>query len=194
MSIELPEVDLSNLAQVLTGLHLSGAEPAEQSLRGGTQTRDNLFDKEDPAIQVLAATIRREVEARLAQLPVDPGHPFLRRNTGRIAFAGSWSVRLRNSGFHVSHIHPSGWLSSACYITLPTEIGGPDAAGALDFGIPDAALGLDLRPARTLVPRPSQLIVFPSYFWHGTRPFTSETPRLTVAFDALPVDSSTPRR
>jgi hypothetical protein len=29
--------------------------------------------------------------------------------------------------------------------------------------------------------------VFPSYFWHGTLPFRSDSPRLTVAFDMVPV-------
>jgi hypothetical protein len=30
------------------------------------------------------------------------------------------------------------------------------------------------------------LVLFPSYFWHGTIPFQSPQPRLTVAFDAVP--------
>jgi tetratricopeptide (TPR) repeat protein len=194
MTIYLPDIDLPRLAEVLTGLHLAGFQPAEQSLRGGTQTRDNLFDKKDPAIRALAASICRAVVARLAGLPRDEAHPFLRRNTGSIAFAGSWSVRLRDQGFHINHIHPSGWLSSACYIALPPETEGSRDAGALTFGVPDTALGLDLPPARVVVPWPGRLIIFPSFFWHGTLPFASETPRLTVAFDALPVDRGARRR
>jgi hypothetical protein len=30
------------------------------------------------------------------------------------------------------------------------------------------------------------LVLFPSYFWHGTVPFSSGHARLTVAFDAVP--------
>ena len=167
-------------------MHVASFQPAEQSLRGGTQTRDNLFDRSDPAISRLSAVIRREVEARLGALPRDPDHPFLRRNSGRIAFSGSWSVRLRDAGFHINHIHPSGWLSSACYIALPPETRGSRSEGALTFGVPDSALGLDLQPSRIVVPVPGRLVVFPSFFWHGTQPFASESPRLTVAFDALP--------
>jgi tetratricopeptide (TPR) repeat protein len=186
MPIDLPDLDLPDLAEILTGLHRASYQPAEQSLRGGTQTRDNLFDRSDPAIQALASTIRRGVEARLATLPKDANHPFLRRNTTAIAFAGSWSVRLRDAGFHINHIHPSGWLSSACYIALPPEVEGSLSEGALTFGSPDTALGLDLPPSRLVVPSPGRLVVFPSFFWHGTQPFSSEQPRLTVAFDALP--------
>ena len=186
MAIEVADVELLRVAEILTGLHLASFEPAEQTLRGGTQTRDNLFDRSDPVLQALAGSIRRQVEERLAGLPADPNHPFLGRNRGSIAFAGSWSVRLRSQGFHVNHIHPSGWLSSACYIALPPEIEGSSSEGALTFGSPDAALGLDLPPSRILAPVAGRLIVFPSYFWHGTEPFASDSPRLTIAFDALP--------
>jgi hypothetical protein len=56
----------------------------------------------------------------------------------------------------------------------------------LAFGIPDSALGLELSPRRIEPPQVGRLLIFPSYFWHGTIPFESEQQRLTVAFDALP--------
>ena len=189
----LEGIDRASVAALLTTLHTTGQHPADQSLRGGTQTRGNLFDKTAPEIISLRRSIEAAVEATLRQLGHDPRHPFLRRNTGRVEFAGSWSVRLRSEGFHVSHIHGSGWLSSACYISLPPEMGQGDA-GALAFGVPDAELGLDLPPRRIVHPLEGQLVLFPSYMWHGTLPFGSEAPRLTVAFDALPVDSSAQRR
>jgi hypothetical protein len=126
------------------------------------------------------------VNAGLAPLAPDPRHPFLGRLRNGIAMAGSWSVRLRAQGFHISHIHPSGWLSSAFYVSLPPEIGATGDAGKLVFGVPDAALGLTLSPRRVITPVPGRLAIFPSYFWHGTAPFESTAARLTVAFDALP--------
>jgi hypothetical protein len=30
------------------------------------------------------------------------------------------------------------------------------------------------------------LVLFPSYFWHGTVPFASDQRRLTLAFDVVP--------
>lgn len=189
MPIDIPEPPArGDLAGVLTALHTTRAHPADQSLRGGTQTRGVLFDKNIPEIRALADAIRHGVERALAGLPRDHGHPFLARNTGRIGFQGSWSVRLRGSGFHISHIHPAGWLSSAFYVALPAEVGGADDAGALTFGAPDAALDTDLPPRRIVTPAEGRLVVFPSYFWHGTLPFESDSARLTVAFDALPVD------
>jgi len=176
---------LDEFAVRLTDLHTMREHPAEQSLRGGTQTRGNLFDRRDPLVQRLVAQIRTGVVNRLKQLPDDPRHPFLSRKRGDIAFSGSWSVRLRSEGFHISHIHQRGWMSSALYVSLPPEVG-QDDAGALAFGVPDAALSLDLPPRRVERPQVGRLVIFPSYLWHGTLPFESEHPRLTVAFDAVP--------
>lgn len=166
-------------------LHIMSAHPAEQSLRGGTQTRGDIFDRRNPDMRTFAAQIRKAVEANIAQLPADHTHPFLSRNSQKIKFSGSWSVRLASSGYHTNHIHQKGWLSSAFYVSLPPEVGGNDA-GALTFGVPDAELGLALTPRRVVRPRAGQLIIFPSYFWHGTLPFESQSTRLTMAFDAVP--------
>jgi tetratricopeptide (TPR) repeat protein len=187
MPVRLEDVDLAATREALTALHVTRAHPADQSLRGGTQTRGNLFDRRDPAILALRSAIERAMAGALSGLEPDDHHPFYGRLTGRMRFQGSWSVRLASEGFHISHIHPQGWLSSACYIDLPPEVGGDSDAGALAFGIPDAALNLDLAPRRIIRPEPGMLVLFPSYFWHGTLPFDSESHRLTVAFDAVPL-------
>lgn len=179
---------LADLRPALEALHTTQLRPAEQTLRGGTQTRGILFDRRNPVIRGLASSIRSAVTAALGGLTFDMDHPFLRRMSDDIAFAGSWSVRLASEGFHVNHIHASGWLSSACYIALPPEVAdGRDTSGALQFGSPDSAFGLDLAPRRIIAPAEGRLVIFPSYLWHGTLPFESETHRLTVAFDAVPM-------
>ena len=52
-------------------------------------------------------------------------------------------------------------------------------------GEPDDNLGLDLPPWRKIGPKPGQLVLFPSWMWHGTRAFRDGA-RLTVAFDVMP--------
>lgn len=194
MEIDLDGIDLAGTAEALSLLHRTLEHPAEQSLRGGTQTRGTLFDRADSVITALRLKIADGVSLSLAGLPTDATHPFLRRNSGRFAFAGSWSVRLRSRGNHISHIHPAGWLSSAAYIHLPPEIAVNDHAGALAFGVPEALLDLDMLPRRVVAARPGKLVLFPSYLWHATTPFESEQPRLTVAFDAVPMDNAAPQR
>lgn len=183
---------LAALRDTLDAMHMTMAHPADQSLRQGTQTRGHLFLRQNALVEALGLGLHRQIEDWLAMLPPDPTHPFLRRNSKRIGFKHSWSVKLRDSGFHVSHIHPDGWLSSAFYVALPPEVGTGKSAdglpqGALTFGVPDASLGLDLAPQHIVHPEPGMLVLFPSYVWHGTVPFSSTEPRMTVAFDALPV-------
>jgi tetratricopeptide (TPR) repeat protein len=187
MVTQVEGVDWTKLRHNLNRRHRTLAAPGEQSLRGGTQTRGVLFNSPDPEVQHLKKAISAAAGAALRQLPNDPTHPFLSRNTEDIDFVGSWSVRLRSEGFHISHMHPEGWLSSALYVDLPPEVGGEGEAGALGFAVPDSALKLTLEPRRIVKPRVGQLVIFPSYFWHGTLPFESAQDRLTVAFDALPV-------
>jgi hypothetical protein len=163
-----------------------------QSLRGGSQTSGGLFGRRDPVIAALRDAIANAVTRHAASLPDDPSHPFLRRKSAGIRFAGSWSVRLRSSGRHVNHFHQEGWISSAYYVSLPpavTQASEDDLSGCIQFGEPPAELGLDLGPRRVIRPRTGQLVLFPSYLWHGTVPFNDEAPRITVAFDAVPAGS-----
>jgi tetratricopeptide (TPR) repeat protein len=173
---------LSDLAERLRTLHRTTHQPLEQSLRGGTQTQGTLFSRIDPEIRGLRAAVLAAVEKHVARLPAPrPGHPVLSLPRDRPArLAGSWSVRLTDGGHHANHIHPAGWFSSAFYVALPPETTEP--AGWLTLGVPQAELGIDLPPMRTVEPRPGRLVLFPSTLWHGTVPFAAGE-RLTVAFD-----------
>ncbi|RJF94204.1 hypothetical protein D3876_03145 [Sphingomonas cavernae] len=184
---ELPALDV--LADRLRALHVAKGEYLDQSVRGGTQTDGPLLSRIEPELRAARSAIVRAVESYVAQLPPpDSAHPLLgRRRDRRIRFAGSWSVRLRKRGHHANHVHPQGWISSALYVSLPER--GPQEdlhAGWLALGEPQAAIGLDLPPMKMIEPRPGRLVLFPSWMWHGTRPF-AEGERLTIAFDvALP--------
>lgn len=180
---------IDGLADVLRGIHRRSGEYLDQSVRGGTQTDGPLLSRIDPRIRALRATIVRAIEHHVESLPApDPAHPLLGPpRDRRIRFAGSWSVRLRGGGHHANHVHPQGWISSALYVALPAQADDePSDAGWLTLGQPPSELGLDLAPHATIEPKPGQLVLFPSWMWHGTRPF-AHGERLTVAFDiALP--------
>jgi tetratricopeptide (TPR) repeat protein len=180
----LPPLDA--LAERLLALHRTTHQPLEQSVRGGTQTDGALFARIEPEIRALRKAIAVTVAEHIAALPPqDPSHPLLapEARTGRVRFSGSWSVRLTGGGHHSNHVHPMGWLSSALYIRLPpSEARGPEPAGWLALGEPQAQLGLDVEPFRFVEPKPGRLVLFPSTMWHGTRPFEAGE-RLTVAFD-----------
>jgi len=181
-----------DVGDVLDTLHRMRAHPIDQTLRGGTQTNGFLFRLKHPVLRQLEVQIREAVRAALAAFPPDANHPFWGRRTATpdgdgFRFVGSWSVRLKSQGFHVNHIHPDGWISSALYIALPMEVReGADCAGHLQFGVPPVETGLSLPPRRIVKPNVGELVLFPSYMWHGTVPFVSAQPRTTIAFDLVP--------
>jgi hypothetical protein len=182
--------ELEETAEVLRRLHVASQHPYDQSVRGGTQTTGNLFERTEPAIARLRSSVVQAVASFIDSLPeFDATHPFLGRNRGRFRFAGSWSIRLQEQGHHVSHVHPVGWISSALYLRIPEAA--PDAgeqAGHLALGQPPAELGLRLPPVRIIEPGPGRLVLFPSIMWHGTIPFPAGE-RLTAAFDVVPFRS-----
>jgi len=51
-------------------------------------------------------------------------------------------------------------------------------------GGPPANLNLPLEPLCRIEPMPGRLALFPSFMFHGTKPF-SEGERLTAAFDVV---------
>lgn len=178
---------LADLTASLDRLHdPNGHALLFQSLRHGTETTQDLTRSSDPAIRGLFAAFAAPIERYIAH--IGRGTDALRRrNSGKWRFNGSWSVRLRNRGFHMSHVHPRGWISSAFYVGLPDAMAeGRTAEGVLSFGKPGILTTPPLEPEHTVRPTPGMLVLFPSYFWHGTIPFQSPQPRLTVAFDAVP--------
>ena len=178
---------LTELTSRLMALHNPhGHRLLYQSLRRGTETTQDLSRSDDPVIQALfrafAAPIARYREH------IGQGEDALRRrNRGASRFNGGWSVRLHRDGYHTSHVHPRGWISSACYIQLPDSMrAGHTAEGILSFGAPGMLTTPSLPAELSLHPEVGLLVLFPSYFWHGTLPFHGDQPRLTVAFDAVP--------
>jgi tetratricopeptide (TPR) repeat protein len=178
---------LADLAASLKRLHTMRTHPLHQSLRHGSQTAQHLLATDDPAIRAFFTAIDAPLRRHIAALGTG-NDPLRRRNRGGYRIAGIWSVRLPARGYHVDHVHPQGWLSSACYIELPAAMAAANAAreGHLKFGEPGCPTRPALAPEYFIRPEPGRLAVFPSYFWHGTVPFHGDDTRLTIAFDLVP--------
>jgi len=177
------------LALTLAARHRFAAHPFDQSLRHGSQTAHNLLADPDPAIQAILKAFEGPIESYRQSIGTDPSHPLSARNRGRAVISGAWSVQLRREGFHVNHVHPEGWISSAYYVVVPEEVHDQNLkSGWLKFGetrlpVPGA------HPERFVQPHAGLLVLFPSYMWHGTNPIHGSEPRMTIAFDAVPAQA-----
>jgi hypothetical protein len=175
------------LEAVLARFHTTREHPLEQTLRGGTQTMGELFDKQVPEIQAVKRMIEQAVRDYIAALPDDSDHVFTGRKSGAFRFNGSWSVRLRSQGFHLNHVHSAGWISSCYYVGLPDAVQDEQCQpGWIKFGETGLALGSRERVAKAVRPEVGKLVLFPSYMYHGTIPFEEESYRTTIAFDVVP--------
>jgi uncharacterized protein (TIGR02466 family) len=173
----------------LDRLHPQSREFINQSLRGGTQTPGHLFPTGLPLVAKLKQRIDEAVARYITELENDPRHPLMSRREKRYRYSGSWSSRLHDSGFHVNHIHPDGWISSCYYVSVPEIVQDETAKqGWIKFGEPALDVKLKHPVRRTIQPVQGRLVLFPSYMWHGTVPFNDKAARTTIAFDVVPVD------
>lgn len=169
----------------LRGMLDAGDHPLEQSLRWGQQTGYNLLFDGAPIMRSYFAALEQPIMRYIAGLGGDAAHPLEARKTAGHALSGCWSVLLRPGGFHVNHTHPEGWISSSYYVSLPASMGGASGQeGWIKFGEPRwpvPGCGVE----RVVEPREGRLVLFPSYMWHGTIPFSSGE-RMTAPFDVVP--------
>jgi len=190
-----PPAPFSSMAQLNAALEQAlmrrqrpHLQPLRASLRNGQQTIRNLVTDPEPAIRALMRAFEEPLRAYLAALGTAPDHPLSARNNGAAQLKNSWSARLNRGGFHVNHFHDSGWISSAYYVQVPEEAGDEGLkSGWLKLGeprypTPEAGVGCYVQP------RPGQLVLFPSYMWHGTTPIHGPQPRTSLSFDALPAE------
>jgi len=175
---------LADLALELKAAHPFRAQPFGHSVRLGSQ-RSDVLSVNSRAIAAFSEAISEPVSAYMEQLG-NGSDPFRSRNREAAQMIGNWSVWLRPGGHHADHVHPDGWISSACYIELPAAVSAGGREGWLRFGKPGLPVGRDLAAEHWIRPEPGLLALFPSYMWHGTEKFSGSEPRLTVAFDLVP--------
>lgn len=163
-------------------------DPFTASTRGGRHGDDLLAGASGPA-----AALDRMLKAAFADyinaLPHDAGHPFLSARPATVRLIAQANI-LDSAGYLEDHVHPQAWVSGAYYVRLPAEIAGGGKRGQegwLRFGALPASLNTETaRPVRHVAPREGQLVLFPSYFYHGTVPFKGKRHRMSLGIDVLP--------
>jgi uncharacterized protein (TIGR02466 family) len=164
-------------------------ELAHTATRKGKHTGDLLREPKGP-IAALENLINSAVEDYLRALREDPGHP-LAATAPKSWQLSVWSVVLEGDGHQIPHIHESGWLSGVYYSKVPDAVGASSekAAGWIEFGRPLDLYCAKQPPAvRLIQPREGLMVLFPSYFFHGTIPTECVDTRVSIAFDVIDSD------
>lgn len=180
------EAFLADLATELKAVHVYRQHPTNQSMRHGSQSMHMLAGSNVPPIKAFFEALDKPIREHMARIGTGDD-PLRRRNTFDYRMVGAWSVRLQPNGFHRDHFHPDGWLSSAFYVETPdAALDTPERQGWIRFGQPPFVTNPPLPAEHFVRPKPGRLVLFPSYFWHGTVPFTTDEVRMTIAFDVVP--------
>ncbi len=175
----------ATLSGYLRPQHKTNAHPLDQYMPNGTQTGRSLLASEERAIKMFMGGADAAVRDYIKRLDEDMEHPLKRRAGKHYRYSGLWSVRLGHRGYQPNHVHDRGWISSAYYAALmPAERQQDPRAGWLKFGEPNRAPAR-CGPEHWFEPKVGTLVLFPSYFWHGTVPYEGSE-RLSLAFDVTP--------
>ncbi|MGB5591168.1 MAG: sulfotransferase [Gammaproteobacteria bacterium] len=161
-------------------------EPVSKSTRKGSQTGE--LAGSDGPLAALEAMVRDAMSTYLASIESCSEHPYLSTAPEQWKLT-MWATVLDQGGHQAAHVHPTGWLSGVYYAAVPEA--GPESpadAGWIEFGQAPDEFHLQ-RPAsvRRLEPVPGLMLLFPSYFYHRTLPFTGAGKRVSIAFDLMPV-------
>jgi len=163
------------------------SERFSKTTRKGSQSGE-LAGGTAPAMVALERVLHDAIAAYIAAMPdrgiyaasLRPQHWKLR----------AWATVLASEGHQDPHHHPSGWISGVYYAAVPAEIRADDPAhaGWIEFGRPDPFFGGRIVPElRLFHPEEGAMLLFPSYAWHRTIPFVSAAPRISIAFDVVPL-------
>lgn len=156
-------------------------EPEGLVTRKGRQS-DELAEAGTPALRQLAIIARAHLSRRAAELS-SGDHPWLQAKPTKWDLT-MWGTILQPGGAVEPHIHAPNWLSGVYYPAVPEDIAKGEEGG-LAIGLFPTILGGG-GTATVLGARPGRLVLFPSWLWHATLPFTGARDRISFAFDLVP--------
>ncbi len=152
--------------------------------RGG-----NFLLDEHPAVAWLRDCINRSVTAYFAELGM--------------RFKVDWSLHgwpnvNRLGDYHDPHNHPHSYLSGTYYVQVPTDRAALRTRkdvrpGAITFYDPRGpAVNMNairgdpyVNPEHTVMPKPGEILLWPAFLMHFVHPNLSETPRISISFNAM---------
>jgi uncharacterized protein (TIGR02466 family) len=153
---------------------------------GGFQTRDDLFQRDLPALNVLKGHIGEAVQA-YANILIRQECSVPPKQVDFVMWG--WAVKLRAGNWQGLHVHPGANISGVYYVAAPPstlEIGKDD--GKISFYDPRPRANMNQLAAqitrRREAPVPGDMVLFPSWLEHSVAAFQGAGERICIAFNA----------
>jgi len=162
--------------------------PVSKATYGGAQTGEFDFG-ESLEIETLCRELLEAVNGRIGDLIMSGvEEQTLMRSPPRNWTLRLWGTVLQRGGRQTPHIHPLGWMSGVYYAQIPEDMAVDSTEnGWLEFGPPPPKYAsIEPGAKRAIKPETGKLVLFPSYFYHSTKPLRSDEDRVSLAFDVVP--------
>ena len=104
--------------------------------------------------------------------------------------AFGWATICRTGAYHAPHSHPDSAWSGVYYVDPGTDSRDQPLSGVLEFLDPRAGAEAVTGPGDPygapfrIRPQAGLLVLFPSWLYHWVHPYTGQTPRIAVSFNA----------
>jgi uncharacterized protein (TIGR02466 family) len=173
------EPHMERWVEAVLAIRAAHPKPAGRTVRHGWNSED-MSVLERAEFGPLREVIRAACSAALGEM-----------GQGERAFyLQSWINLHDRGGFNFLHMHEGSLLSGSFYLQVPPGAGEfvfrdprPGVIhGYVKGGVPNGHADVHLRPSDGL------LVLFPCWMEHYVEPHEGDEPRITIAFNANPVD------
>jgi uncharacterized protein (TIGR02466 family) len=150
---------------------------------GGWHSQTDFLDRPDAAVDALTTWLTWAVR-RMVEATAESGAP-----TAAMSLA-AWATICRSGAYHAPHSHPDSVWSGVYYVDPGTPSAGQPLGGVLEFLDPRAGAESVAAPGDPygapfrVRPQAGLLVIFPSWLYHWVHPYTGQTPRIAVSFNA----------
>ena len=181
LHIKNPQLFISELIKELSHIKATW-EPINQATHKGFQSTSNLFQNPNGNLKNLKSIILDELNSYNLKFKEEKCTYIEKWPSKNDLMA--WYVILKKQGYQNSHIHSAGWLSGVIYLKIVPSL--EDNEGAIEFGLNGVFYNDPSSPKLIYQPKLGDIVLFPSSLHHKTIPFSSETDRISIAFDLMP--------
>jgi uncharacterized protein (TIGR02466 family) len=171
--------------EAVLALRAAHPEPAGRTVRQGWNSED-MSVLERAEFAPLQDAVRAACTAALGEMGQGERRFYLQ----------SWINLHDRGGFNFLHMHEGSLLSGSFYLQVPPGSGEfvfrdprPGVIhGYVKGGVPNGHADVHLRPNEGL------LVLFPCWMEHYVEPHDADEPRITIAFNANPLDAEAAAR
>ena len=151
---------------------------------GGFQTKEDLFQRDNPGIAALKPHIFSAVQ-EFAALTIQQE---LTRPPQKLDFIlWGWAVSYKGGHTQGLHVHPGANVSGVYYVSAPPAALEPGEAGKISFYDPRPRATMAQLPFQAtrhrVAPIPGDMYLFPSWLEHSVSAFQGEGTRICIAFN-----------